>query len=252
MKNIIIQLNQYKDQLEAVDQELQTLPEGYLLKRGKFYWHKIDKKELGITNDTELIRTLCRKRYLQARHKQLAKSIAAVSKSLDRVAKPTFDETVNSFSSAYQGLPETYFQRHSSVDVWLSDHYQKNPYPPDEWPYASKNGTPLRSKSEVLIANHLEDYGIPYRYDAALTLGGQTKYPDFTIKNPFTGKLIIWEHFGALHQPKYEEIMAEKMGLYLKHGYVPFETLIYTFEFDVRGDRRLKDLIEQVILDDNQ
>lgn len=100
-----------------------------------------------------------------------------------------------------------------------------------------------------MIANLLEEYNIPYHYEIALQLGTQTKYPDFVIKNPYTGKTIIWEHFGALDQPVYEKNMNDKMQLYQKHGYKAFENLIYTFEFDMMNNQcRLKDLIEQIIL----
>jgi hypothetical protein len=94
----------------------------------------------------------------------------------------------------------------------------------------------------------LEENGIPYQYDVALTLDKKTIYPDFTIKNPFNGKLILWEHFGALNQPSYEQRMNDKMRLYMKCGYIPFETLIDTFEFDVGNRCRLLDLIEHIIL----
>ena len=98
-----------------------------------------------------------------------------------------------------------------------------------------------------MIANLLEEHDIPYHYDAEITLATKKIYPDFVIKHPFTGENIIWEHFGALHQEGYEEKMNNKMKLYLKHGYVPFETLIYTFEFDVIGNRRLEDLVQGIL-----
>lgn len=100
----------------------------------------------------------------------------------------------------------------------------------------------------MLIANQLEFYNIPYRYEAAITLGHQTKYPDFIIKKPSNGKLILWEHFGAFHQPNYVQKMNEKMNLYTKYGYIPFETIIYTFELDIRIPHRLQGLIEATLL----
>lgn len=80
----------------------------------------------------------------------------------------------------------------------------------DEWPQQpSKIGKPLyaeglvhstskgmkvRSKSEALIAMLLDMNGIEYRYEAPLTLGDHTFYPDFAIMRPSDRKLFYWEH----------------------------------------------------------
>lgn len=179
--------------------------------------------------------------------KQLNNNISIISRCMSQFDDTTSKEMIRSFSPVYQGILDSYFF-HPSVEHFLEKPYLKNPYQPEDWNYFSNSGVPVRSKSEVLIANQLEDYGIPYRYDAALALGKRTKYPDFTIKNPFNGKIILWEHFGALNQVDYEQKMNDKMTLYMKYGYIPLETLIYTFEFDIRNARRLQDLIEHIIL----
>lgn len=152
---------------------------------------------------------------------------------------------LENLTTTYSQLPTHYFY-HSEVDEFLTKAYPKNIYP-DQKNYQSNNGTTVRSKSEVLIANILEDHNIPYRYEIPLKMGTHQKYPDFTIMHPFTGEIIIWEHFGALNQPGYEEKMNEKMRLYLKNNYLPFKNLIYTFEFDL-SPKRLKNIIEEIIL----
>lgn len=236
------------NELESVDQELKQMPKGHLAKRRAFYCHVAGEKAIGITKNKDLIRRLCRKKYLLTRKKQLENNLSIVSQVVERFDVATPKETIESFSKSYQGLTESYFF-HSSINEWLEEPYKKNPYPVEGGGnFFSNNGTALRSKSEVLIANQLEKYNIPYRYDSAFTLGGQTKYPDFVIKKPYTGETIIWEHFGALHQPGYEQKMNEKMELYMKHGYIPFENLIYTLEFDVKKPQRLQYLIEKNVL----
>ena len=65
--------------------------------------------------------------------------------------------------------------------------------------------------------------------------------------NPFTGNTIIWEHFGALHKKDYEVSMNKKMDHYRRHGYMSFKTIIYTFEFNLRDNRFLQELIDHVI-----
>ena len=245
MKNVINKLTNYKKELEAINEELTTLPEGYLLKRKKFYWQVINGKEIGITKSPKIIQQLCRKKYLLVRQKQLTHNFSTPLNQLNKLDNRTPSEIIQEFSKAYQGLPKKYFF-HPSIEPWLSKVHKMNPYPIESI-YHTKNGIQLRSKSELLIANLLEEYEIPYKYDIAFALGEKTIYPDFQIKNLFTGKFIIWEHFGALNQPSYEQQMHSKMEGYTKRGYIPFETLIYTFEFDIDSSR-LQSLIENVIL----
>ena len=229
-----LKLKKNKLELEMINEELQTLPSGRLAKNGKFYCHEINDKRVGITRNTELIHRLCRKKYLLDRIKILNSNISSISSHKEQ-------------SGVYEGIPDTYFY-HPSVKDWIKQEYRKNPYMPENRIYISNNGIALRSKSELLIANLLEEHNIPYRYDAELKLDNRTIYPDFTIKKPYIGEIIIWEHFGSLHQPEYEKKMNDKMNLYLKNGYIPFETLIYTFEFDIQNTHRLKDLIDNIVV----
>jgi len=244
---MIIELKNYQKELNEINEELQTLPAGRLVKKGACYYHYTNEREIGITKNIALIRTLCRKKYLIARQKQLNHNIPIILRCISKLDDATSEELIRTLPTSYQEVPNSYFF-HQSTDGWAAEPYEKNPYRPEDLIYFSNSGTPVRSKSEMLITNHLESYDIPYRYDAAITLGSQKKYPDFTIKKPSNGKLILWEHFGALGQPNYVQKMNEKMSLYIKHGYIPSETLIYTFEADIRSTRRLQGLIESIIL----
>jgi len=247
MKSMIIKLNYYKKELAVIIRGLQKLPDGYLAKKGKFYYQVINRKQIGITKKPDLINALYRKKYLLARKVQLENNISSISQSISKLDNTIQNELIQSFPTAYQDMPKSHFY-HPSAEAWMAASYQKNPFPFKGRELFSKNGTQVRSKTEILIANQLEDYGIPYRYEAELILDNQTNYPDFTSLNPFNGKLTIWEHFGALNQTGYEDSMNSKMNLYTSHGYIPFENFIYTFEYEVGDPRRLKDLIENIIL----
>jgi len=251
MKNMVINFSQLQKELEMINKELQFLPSGHLkmrIKNGKkFYTHLVNDKEVGITNDEKLIRQLARKEYLLARQKQLQNNLTRPISKFDNTSAK---ELIHTLPPAYRDLPESYFF-HPSIEEWITAPYRKNSHPyEDSGGYFSKKGIEFRSKSELIIATLLEELNIPYRYDPVikLKLSRKTTSPDFIIKNPFTGKTIIWEHFGAFHESKYADKMTNKMGLYLKEGLVPFETIIYTFEFDIKGERRLEYLTENIIL----
>lgn len=250
MTNVQIELKKYEKQLARINEELQTLPEGRLVKRGSRYSQVLDEREIGITKDETMIRLLSRKRYLLEFKKGLNKNISILSHPISKVVDITHEKIIENLPPYYQEIPKPYFF-HSTVEPWLEKSFKQNPYKEQERKYNSKNGIAVRSKSELIIANLLEDYGIPYHYDIAMKLGSKTIYPDFIIKNPLTGITILWEHFGALHQPEYEQKMNEKMESYLAHGYIPFETIIYTFEFDISMPLRLQHLIQNILINDS-
>ena len=245
MKKITIESKEYKKRALDINAELLTLPEGRLVIRGARYSHVVDEKEIGITKDIELIGQLSRKKYLLAHKKLLDENISIISEANSRLANITHEEIIRTLPASYLALPDAYFH-HPSVKKHSAKPSREISYKGRK--YETKKGTVVRTRAEYLIATQLEDYDINYHYESAFTVGGKTKYPDFIIINPYTGKLIIWEHFGSLHIPEYEASMNEKMELYLTNGFIPFETIIYTFEFDM-NTKRLKSLIENIILD---
>ena len=119
----------------------------------------------------------------------------------------------------------------------------------------------VRSKSEVVIANHLHRPpdsapAIEYLYEKPLTLGGETRYPDFTIEDVESGIDYFWEHCGMLHVPDYRRRWEKKLEWYRANNILPFEegggdrgTLIITRDSEAGGisspeiERIIKDVI---------
>jgi hypothetical protein len=80
----------------------------------------------------------------------------------------------------------------------------------------------VRSKSEVIIANELAS-AVDYSYEQPLTIGGVTKYPDFTIEDAESGRNFYWEHCGMLHVPSYRRRWEDKLAWYKDNGILPYE-----------------------------
>ena len=84
----------------------------------------------------------------------------------------------------------------------------------------------VRTKSEVIIANMLENNNIPFIYEEPLYAEDGTMYlPDFTVI--FQGKKYYWEHVGRLDLPDYKAHWEEKEKWYKKN--FP-DQLIITYE----------------------
>lgn len=116
------------------------------------------------------------------------------------------------------------------IYTWRSIKYEGNPYRPEQKIHRTPGGIYVRSKSELLIATHLEYMDIPYRYEAPLVLEGNTVYPDFSILRPADHKLIYWEHMGMLGDFDYAQKASMKLMQYFQCNIRPYDNLITTYD----------------------
>ena len=116
------------------------------------------------------------------------------------------------------------------IYIWRSIKYEGNPYRPEQKIHQTPGGIYVRSKSELLIATHLEYMDIPYRYEAPLVLEGNTVYPDFSILRPADHKLIYWEHMGMLGDFDYAQKASMKLLQYFQCNIRPYDNLITTYD----------------------
>lgn len=114
--------------------------------------------------------------------------------------------------------------------------------------YTTKDGTLVRSKSEVIISNLLSAAGITYEYEKKLYYA-ENKWiePDFTITLA-DGMQIYWEHLGMMGREEYDARWAEKIDIY--KNYFPGR-MVRTYESgNLSGDA--SKLIEKLTSADNQ
>lgn len=95
--------------------------------------------------------------------------------------------------------------------------------------HRTRDGRLVRSKSELVISNMLEDMNVPYDYEKVLpgTVAAGWRYPDFTFTDP-AGERLIWEHLGMLSQPAYAQGWEDKRQWYAQNGYIEGHNLFTT------------------------
>lgn len=89
----------------------------------------------------------------------------------------------------------------------------------------------FRSKSEVMIAQTLDQLGLEYKYEPVISINGNKRYPDFAVYCPEIGRFFFIEHLGMLDQMRYKVDNLEKMELYESAGIRNGVDIIYTTEF---------------------
>ncbi|MBN1461602.1 MAG: AAA family ATPase [Armatimonadetes bacterium] len=86
--------------------------------------------------------------------------------------------------------------------------------------HRTRKGVPVRSKSEVVVADILDALEISYAYEQPLfsrTNPKDFRLPDFTAS--FEGDVYYWEHLGMLTVPSYREAWSRKLKWYEDNGY---------------------------------
>lgn len=227
-------LEEYKELAEKQRQELKELPEGQLSVRridGKVnYVQSLENRQRrGITKNQQLIQDLARKKYLLTSLAMLDKNIPLLDKLVAVHKAPTPMNIMELLSKTYKQLPSAAFLPEiRQKSQWADADYEQSSYKPEERIHTTANGLKVRSKSEVVIAEKLDAYNIPFRYEQMLYIENHSFSPDFTILQGET--LIYWEHCGLVNNPNYMKNHTWKMSVYAKAGIVPWKNLIVTYD----------------------
>jgi hypothetical protein len=113
--------------------------------------------------------------------------------------------------------------------------------------YKTLKGEYVKSKSEVIIADRLTYYGVPYVYEITTAADAfvDMRYPDFLILNKRTKGEFYWEHLGKMGDPQYAARNQIKMEQFAKQGIILGKNLIVSLEC---GDRPLStEYVDSVI-----
>lgn len=96
--------------------------------------------------------------------------------------------------------------------------------------YYMRNGLRVRSKSEILIADILDEMSIPFLYEKPLLLSSGLYHPDFTLLNIKERKEVYWEHFGMMDDMDYRNSAFKKIRRYEASGLFHPDSFLWTFE----------------------
>lgn len=209
------------------------------------YYHRTSSdstKGKYITKDKiALSRSLAQKDYDARVLKALKKEFRILNEALAQLDE--VQKTGNNISNIFQNLS---LQRRALISpvtltdeqyaaAWLAQKYEGKTFQTDAPEYYTARGERVRSKSEIIIADTLARFNVPYRYEYPLTLNSNhhskiTIYPDFLCLNLRTRQEFIWEHFGRMDDPEYSAKTVQKLNTYTENKIFPSKNLIITTE----------------------
>ena len=235
-------------------------PEYYLVTergslRGKYLPH----------SQKTLARQLAQKDYDARLIKLLQKEISALQNYMKQTCNGrAIPELYDSLCPARRSLiTPAILTNEQYAARWQDVSWTGRPFASDAPYICTASGERVRSKSEVIIADTLFRYNIPYRYEFPITLKRSnsddirrdlgrsiTLYPDFLCLNTRTRTEFYWEHFGLMDSTEYSNNAAGKLRLYTENGILAGRNLIITMETQTEPPsiKALEKLIEEFLL----
>ena len=234
-------ISELKSKREWLEKELDSLPEGFLHIQRKdsseFYSIRIPKggnrkkeRRKGISNLDDTVNQLVRKRYI-------VKALAVIDKNLhilEMAAKRyiEFDEesVMRDFIHNHPELQHAVFRNAQIDEDWARNYRQAEGLYDEHRTSLTSDKMRTRSRGEVIIAEKLKQYDIPFRYEGEIGHPDIPYVPDFTVRRPKDGKVFYWEHFGDVNNEEYMSNNQRKLITYSNYGIVPWDNLIITYD----------------------
>lgn len=238
---------QIHNRVEMLEQEIEKRqasiakgPQGKLRDakhRGKYqYYLRSEKTETCGTyikkKNVKLAISLAQKEYDEAFVEEALKELKLLKRYLSVVTQANIRNVYEKMSEGKRLLVRPVITDDESyVNQWLSEEYRPGYFEEGEPEYFTQKGERVRSKSEMIIANELLKYGVPYKYEYPITLSGYgDARPDFLCLNVRRRKEVILEHFGKMDDYRYVSKNIPKIDIYQKNGFYQGDNLIMSFE----------------------
>ena len=198
----------------------------------KYYTRKYIKKE-----NLFMVKELAQKQYYTLVQPVLKNQLEILKSFIEQYRPEEYKKIYQNLSRERKRLvTPILWSREEKIQQWKEEKYEKNKFYAENLRYETEQGDLVRSKSEVIIANILYQHreNILYKYERPLEVRIEgrvrTIYPDFTILNLHTGKIIYLEHAGKMDDSQYVNEFVKKVNIYVENGILPGKDVVFTYE----------------------
>lgn len=223
-----------------LDALVKIVPEGAKLRsakhrRGYQYFLRLNPADI----NGEYIKTKNKKQAITLAQIEYDENLLSMLKdSLSELKLIKLNCSEEIFETVFNNMPPgkrvlikpPYISDEGFISAWKNTAFSGLDFNPDFPEYYTRQNLRVRSKSEVIIADILDEAGIPFLYEKPLRLKSGTVHPDFTLLNIKTRKELYWEHLGMMDDVDYRNNAFMKLRSYEASGLYPYESIIWTFE----------------------
>ncbi len=162
---------------------------------------------------------------------KLLGSLLELKNALEECIANPFETALEQIRPGKRELVQAhYISDEAYLKNWREQKYEILRFKENSPEYYTRSGIRVRSKSEVLIADMLDELSIPFLYEKPLQLKKKKVRPDFTLLNIKERKEIYWEHFGMMDDREYRDDALMKIREYEASGFYQYDSVIWTFE----------------------
>jgi len=234
----------FEENLRRIRKELENLtdkvPKGARLRaarhcNGYQYFMRTESSDINgeyiKTKDRKLAKILAQIEYYEILIEKSESALSTLKLIEDNCIDTVYKTSLSSIPAGKRELIEPlYLSDESFVSKWKATKYTGLDFTPDYPEYYTRQNLRVRSKSEVIIADILDESGIPFLYEKPLRLKTGTVHPDFTLLNIKTREELYWEHLGMMDDVDYRNNAFFKLRNYESNGIYPYDSIIWTFE----------------------
>lgn len=173
----------------------------------------------------------------QEYYKKLKKHSEHLLKKINSILKYCEKNKIFNFQESFHPDKVKYIEPinkswYDLVEEWYKIPFIPNSYKSGNLIIPTKSGVQVRSRIEKIIADYLYDNNIKFKYECPIFLKNikNTFYPDFTVLNPASGKVLLIEYFGLMDNEEYRNDAYRKIKVYEDEGYLHGVDFIYFFE----------------------
>lgn len=233
-----------EESILKLQKSLKKAPEGSLWvhKKGTYtqygiYLNENNESKLKYLSvkEKKLIQELQQKSYNEKILFVLKKQVSCLRKTLSLLKEESPEVVFNHLSEEKQKLtiPVT-LSNEEYAKQWQSKKYEAPGFSENSLLYVTQSGLRVRSKSEIIIADLLQQKKVPFLYESPLELktfyGKKIFHPDFCCLNLRTRQEFYWEHFGMMDDPEYSANAVGKLKIFNENHFKQGKNLIITME----------------------
>lgn len=233
-----------EESILKLQKSLKKAPEGSLWvhKKGTYtqygiYLNENNESKLKYLSvkEKKLIQELQQKSYNEKILFVLKKQVSCLRKTLSFLKEESPEVVFNHLSEEKQKLtiPVT-LSNEEYAKQWQSKKYEAPGFSENSLLYVTQSGLRVRSKSEIIIADLLQQKKVPFLYEFPLELktfyGKKIFHPDFCCLNLRTRQEFYWEHFGMMDDPEYSANAVGKLKIFNENHFKQGKNLIITME----------------------
>ncbi len=241
LKNEIYSLEEIsKKTLTELEQLIKRAPKNVKL-RGfrhgnsyQYFLRKSGTKENGTyikKKDIETARIMAKIEYNENLLEEINRRRLDIQNMLNMSNENVYVTALNRMTEAKRNLISIPFVSDEEYMLnWLHQDFEKMGFKENMPEYYTRKGLRVRSKTEVIIADILDEAAVPFIYEKPLRLNTDVVHPDFTLLNMKNKKEIYWEHFGMMDDIEYRNNAFLKIRKYEEAGLFQHDSLMWTFE----------------------